>query len=97
MKRLSGILFALAAMAFTSCYAYLFDWEATPETEVVQIPQEGGVYQFDNFQSEFVGKTRFEPGQTYKHLRYRLILGRVASRMVWYSGWQIGKQTEYGA
>lgn len=62
-------------MTFTSCEVYLYDWDATPETEVVQIPQEGGVYQFDNFQSEFVGKTRFEPGQTYKHLRYRLILG----------------------
>lgn len=78
MKILNRFLFAIAwvaSLAFTSCEVYLYDWEATPETEVVQIPQEGGVYQFDNFQSEFVGKTRFEPGEAYKHLRYRLILG----------------------
>lgn len=70
------ILALVASLAFTSCYAYLIDWEATPETEVVLIPKEGGTYFFENFESEKVGTTRmYDPGKILKCMRYRLNLG----------------------
>lgn len=76
MKRLFYIAISLAAMAFTSCYSYLIDWEATPETDIVQIPKAGGRYYFMNFESEKVGTTRmYDPGKILKCMRYRLILG----------------------
>ena len=59
MKILNRFLFAIAwvaSLAFTSCYAYLIDWEATPETDIVQIPQEGGRYYFENFESKKVAQ-----------------------------------------
>lgn len=76
MKKLLRVVFAMVALALTSCFdPYLYDWEITPETEVVQIPQEGGTYYFEGLDAEFVGTTRFQPGELYKCLRYRLILG----------------------
>jgi hypothetical protein len=41
----------------------------------VQIPQEGGTYYFDDFDTWWVEDTRFEPGETHKCYRYRLVLG----------------------
>ena len=91
MKRLSGILFALMAMAFTSCYADLIDWEATPETDIVQIPQEGGRYYFENFESKKVGTTRiYDPGKILKCMRYRLILGEEVGTIIHDNGMPLG-------
>lgn len=76
MKRLFCVILFFTAMTLTSCFSYLYDWEATPETDIVQIPQEGGRYYFDNFESEKVGKTRmYDPGKILKCMRYRLVLG----------------------
>ena len=64
----------LALVSLTSCAEY-FDWEATPNATVVQIPQEGGVYCYDDFYTWLVEDTRFQPGEIYKCYRYRLMLG----------------------
>lgn len=65
-----------ATMSFASCYSCLFDWEAIPEDEVVQIPQEGGIYYWGDFEVECVGTTRvIRPGEAYKCFRYRLNVG----------------------
>ncbi len=86
MKRLLGVAIVIVAMVSTSCLLfilddYLYDWEITPETEVVQIPQEGGTYYFEGLEAEFVGTTRFQPGELYKCLRYRLILGDASGQV----------------
>lgn len=91
MKRLFFAIIALAAMAFTSCYAYLIDWEATPETDIVQIPQEGGRYYFENFESKKVGTTRmYDPGKILKCMRYRLILGEEVGTIIHDNGMPLG-------
>ena len=67
---------AVAAISLTSCHSYLFDWEVTPETEIVQIPQEGGIYDFAEFELEYAGTTRvINREHTYKCYRYRLNVG----------------------
>ena len=80
MKPLSRLkkcmLMAIAVLSLASCYSYLFDWEVTPEDEIVQIPQEGGIYHFGEFEIECVGTTRvIRPGEDYKCFRYRLNVG----------------------
>ena len=65
-----------AATSFTSCFEYLLDWEVTPQSEIVQIPQQGGTYYFSEFEYEQVGTTRvYDPGEIFKCYRYRLVLG----------------------
>ena len=65
-----------AATSFTSCFEYLLDWEVTPQSEIVQIPQQGGIYYFSEFEYEQVGTTRaYDPGEIFKCYRYRLVLG----------------------
>lgn len=67
---------AIVSTSLASCQSYLFDWEVTPETEIVQIPQEGGIYHFYNFELECIGTTRvIRPGEAYKCYRYRLNVG----------------------
>ena len=39
-----------AAISFTSCFEYLLDWEVTPQSEIVQVPQQGGTYYFSEFE-----------------------------------------------
>ena len=73
-KLLRFLVFALALVSLTACTEY-YDWEATPNEAVVQIPQEGGVYCFDDFRTWWVDNTRFEPGEIRKCYRYRLMLG----------------------
>lgn len=65
-----------AATSFTSCFEYLLDWEVTPQSEIVQIPQQGGTYYFSEFEYKQVGTTRtYDPGEIFKCYRYRLVLG----------------------
>ena len=65
-----------AAISFTSCFEYLLDWEVTPQSEIVQIPQQGGTYYFSEFEYKQVGTTRaYDPGEIFKCYRYRLVLG----------------------
>ena len=67
---------AIAIMSLTSCHSFLFDWETTPEDEIVQIPQEGGIYDFAEFELEYVGTTKvINREQIYKCYRYRLNVG----------------------
>ena len=87
MKKLMRVVFAMVALALTSCWnwdPFLYDWEITPETEVVQIPYEGGTYYFEGLESVSVGTTRFNPGELYKCLRYRLILGEENGQVIHY-------------
>ena len=65
---------AFALVSLTSCTQF-FDWEAIPNSSIVQIPQEGGTYNFSDFETWWVEDTRFEPGETYKCYRYRLQIG----------------------
>ena len=70
------VTMAFATMSLASCHSYLFDWEVTPENEIVQIPREGGIYYFGEFEIECVGTTRvINHGETYKCYRYRLNVG----------------------
>ena len=70
------VTMAFATILLASCHSYLFDWEATPEDEVVQIPREGGIYGFAAFEVECVGTTRvIHPAEAYKCYRYRLNVG----------------------
>ena len=65
-----------AAISFTSCFEYLLDWEVTPQSEIVQVPQQGGTYYFSEFEYKQVGTTRaYDPGEIFKCYRYRLVLG----------------------
>ena len=65
-----------AATSFTSCFEYLLDWEVTPQSEIVQVPQQGGTYYFSEFEYKQVGTTRaYDPGEIFKCYRYRLVLG----------------------
>lgn len=76
MKRIIFAIVAFAAITLTSCYSELYDWEAKPETEAVNIPKEGGIYVFDGFEYTKVGTTRgSEPNKVYKCYRYRLNFG----------------------
>ena len=66
----------LAAISFTSCYSILWDFEITPESQVVQVPQEGGQYYINALEWDIIGTTRvINPGETFKCYRYRLNLG----------------------
>ena len=87
MKRVLLLACAIVVMSFTACKLFffddhLYDWTIIPETEVVQIPCEGGTYHFDGLDSEFVGTTRFEPGEWYKCLRYRLRLEEEVGQVI---------------
>lgn len=79
--KISNCLMKFAVMVFaatslTSCFEYLLDWEVTPQSEIVQIPQQGGIYYFSEFEYEQVGTTRsYDPGEIFKCYRYRLVLG----------------------
>lgn len=66
-----------AVISLTSCRSNLYDWEYIPETQIVHIPQEGGVYHFMGFEREKVGITRaFDiENDIYKCYRYRINLG----------------------
>ena len=64
----------VALVSLTSCTQF-YDWDAIPNSQVVQIPQEGGTYKFSDFDTWWVEDTRFEPGETHKCYRYRLVLG----------------------
>ena len=64
----------VALLSLTSCTQF-YDWDAIPNSQVVQIPQEGGTYYFDDFDAWCAANTRFEPGSAYKCYRYRLVLG----------------------
>ncbi|MBQ9137917.1 MAG: hypothetical protein IJX65_04710 [Alistipes sp.] len=76
-NRLLQIIVVVAtSILFTSCFEYLLDWEVTPQTEIVQIPQQGGTYYFSEFEYEQAGTTRaYNPGEIFKCYRYRLVLG----------------------
>lgn len=65
---------ALALVSFTACTEY-YDWDAIPNSQVVQIPQKGGTYNYSDFETWWVEDTRFEPGETHKCYRYRLQIG----------------------
>ena len=66
-----------AAISLTSCRSNLYDWEYIPETQIVHIPQEGGIYHFMGFEREKVGVTRAVDieNDIYKCYRYRINLG----------------------
>ena len=67
---------AIAAITLTSCYSVLWDFEVTPESQVVQVPQEGGQYYINALEWDIIGTTRvINPGETFKCYRYRLNLG----------------------
>ena len=68
------VVVVFALLSLTSCTQF-YDWDAIPNLQVVQIPQEGGTYKFSDFDTWWVEDTRFEPGETYKCYRYRLLLG----------------------
>ncbi len=73
----------ITVMSLTSCYSILFDWEVIPQTEIVQIPQEGGTYDFKGFEKEQVGTTRmYDPGKINVCMRYRLIVGEDIGEVV---------------
>ena len=66
-----------AVISLTSCRSNLYDWEYIPETQIVHIPQEGGIYHFMGFEREKVGVTRAVDieNDIYKCYRYRINLG----------------------
>ena len=73
------MILVVASMAFASCESNLYDWDVMPATEIVQIPQEGGIYHFMGFEREKVGTTRMIDieNDIYKCCRYRLNLGDI--------------------
>jgi hypothetical protein len=80
--KISNCLMKFAVMVFavislTSCRSNLYDWEYIPETQIVHIPQEGGIYHFMGFEREKVGVTRAVDieNDIYKCYRYRINLG----------------------
>lgn len=80
--KISNCLMKIAVMVFavislTSCRSNLYDWEYIPETQIVHIPQEGGIYHFMGFEREKVGVTRAVDieNDIYKCYRYRINLG----------------------
>lgn len=80
--KISNCLMKFAVMVFavislTSCKSNLYDWEYIPETQIVHIPQEGGIYHFMGFEREKVGVTRAVDieNDIYKCYRYRINLG----------------------
>lgn len=71
------MILAVASVVLAACESNLYDWMAIPESEIVEIPQEGGVYHFMGFEREKVGTTRMIDieNDIYKCCRYRLNLG----------------------
>lgn len=82
MKRLYTILsiaIGAATLLLTACEFHwdYFDWTITPETEIVEIPKEGGIYHLRAFEREEVATTRMIENNMYKCCRYRLIMGDI--------------------
>ena len=71
------LILVVACVVLAACEFNLYDWDAIPESEIVEIPQEGGVYYFMGFEREKVGTTRMIDieNDIYKCCRYRLNLG----------------------
>ena len=66
----------MAAISLTSCYSILWDFEVTPESQVVQVPPEGGQYYINALEWDIIGTTRvINPGETFKCYRYRMNVG----------------------
>lgn len=71
------MILVVACVELAACESNLYDWDAIPESEILEIPQEGGVYHFMGFEREKVGTTRMIDieNDIYKCCRYRLNLG----------------------
>lgn len=81
MKRFLSILLVVATMiCFVGCGTIYYD--ATPvEASTMEIPAEGGIFEFKVVDYTPYEETRFQPGEWYKEYRYRIVEDGIVSKV----------------
>lgn len=73
MKQLLATLLLIASAIYSTSCGTIY-WDAIPvEASTMNIPAEGGIFEFKVVDYTPYEETRFQPGEWYKEYRYRIV------------------------